>query len=627
MEQAGAIRIAPAYRAAEKRGSLGDTLTLQVQEAQFEAVTRSEAWLSSVEELEFSVPLSTPVTSIAFPESGAESTTPESNPPQDRVVVAAIDDAISFANRRFRWLNGKTRFQSIWQQDGLGPHPLMGYGAEMAEAGINAVFANAATLGLDESGIYALAGVEDYAKDAHKVVGRRTAHGAHVADLVFGYEPTNPPPPNEILMWVQLDQAAVRSIHPAGLSFYVYDALWFIVKQTEAIESKTGEKLPIIVNISFGWYTGPHDGSSPLEKAIDRLVQDRSAVAPMCVVLPAGNSRLERTHSRFTLQRNGGNGATKRLEWRLQPDNRAPSMMELWLGRATDTVQLTLTGPGGVVNAVVTSGNLAPLSIGGQNVGWVDYSSLAGAKNQPGIRIHLSPTAPPVALDPLAATVPSGVWTIDIANLGARYCVVDVWIGRSGRLPGWHVLGRQSHFEDALYTRFTPAGRPADSDANSLSHVRRKRTLNGIVTGMEPVVVGGFRASDLESANYSSLSPFKVAGAGGLRTAPDPDVAARSEDSPVRHGVLAAGSRTGSVVAQNGTSVAAPQVARWIANEFLQGRQARRTQVGAAAAQQELNRQQNPTPGEAPFPGAVAAGKGRFVVDLNQLGWGRLPIR
>ena len=47
-----------------------------------------------------------------------------------------------------------------------------------------------------------------------------------------------------------------------------------------------------------------------------------------------------------------------------------------------------------------------------------------------------------------------------------------------------------------------------------------------------------------------------------------PDAMAVSEDSRVHRGVLAAGSRSGSVVAMSGTSVAAPQIARIIADDL-----------------------------------------------------------
>lgn len=625
LDKSGAVRIAPAYLAAARRGTLGKTLTLQIQESEFAKVLTDSAWDQTIEELEFSVPLPTPVTDTPFP--GPAEDPPTNSPPQpppNRIVVAVIDDSIPFANHRFRWPDGTTRFHSIWQQDGLAPHLVFSYGAEMSASGLNALLAQADSAKLSESEIYEIAGMEDYSKSAHKTLGRRTAHGAHVADLACGFVPDDAPQ-NEILIGVQLDQAAVQTIYPADLSVYIRDALEYIINRTEKIEEATGEKLPIVVNLSFGWYTGPHDGTSMLETAIDDLVKIRSAVTPMCIVLPAGNSRLERTHAHFVLQRQGSSKDEKRLDWRLQPDHRATSLMEVWLGRASDSVGCTLTGPG-VAPVTVKAGESAPITYAGRNIGTIDYKTLQGAQQRRGIRIRLAPTAPRIALDSSIALAPSGLWTVDIANLASKRCYVDAWIGRSGRLPGWPVLGRQPYFDDLNYQRFTSDGKLADSDAGSRSYVRRKRTLNGVATGKVPVVAGGFRGSNLSSADYSSLSPFKEVTSGGTRTAPDPDVAARSDDSRVLHGVLAAGSRAGSVVAQNGTSVAAPQVTRWVANELMNVRPAGRHQVGALAALQELARPPLGKPGLAPFPGRNAVGKGRLVIDLNSLAWGR-PTR
>jgi hypothetical protein len=88
-----------------------------------------------------------------------------------------------------------------------------------------------------------------------------------------------------------------------------------------------------------------------------------------------------------------------------------------------------------------------------------------------------------------------------------------------------------------------------------------------------------------------------------------------SDDSRVHSGVLAAGSRSGSVVAMNGTSVAAPQLARWIADERSQGRSGDRTAVAARAAADEAG-----SPPQPPKPRAERGGAGRIRLPaLNAL--------
>ena len=72
---------------------------------------------------------------------------------------------------------------------------------------------------------------------------------------------------------------------------------------------------------------------------------------------------------------------------------------------------------------------------------------------------------------------------------------------------------------------------------------------------MHTVVIAGYRGSDKAMANYSS-SGGEISAAGV------------SEDSVTCHGILAAGSRSGSTVAMNGTSVAAPQLTRRLAEHL-----------------------------------------------------------
>ena len=621
MEKEGLVRIAQAYRDVLARKKVLRGLTVQIREDAFIDVTGRKAWLASVERMEFSVPLPRPVTTVPFPSLEKKTAGGSAVAPR-RFVVAIIDDSIGFAHRRFRKANGDTRFEAVWQQDGLGPPPSLGYGALMTRSGINALLTQASSEGLDESQIYVRAGVEDYRTVVHKPLGRRRAHGVHVADLACGFEPGTGPD-SEILIGVQLDQAAVQLMHPCSLSTYIKDALTFIVEQTERIESATGETLPIVVNISFGWYTGPHDGTSLLELEIDDIVKDRRNTAEMCVVLPAGNSREERTHSRFRLRRTGLAGGTRQLQWRLQPDDRTFSRLELWPGKSTDKVQLKLTAPNGALLITVDPDTSGPISHNGVTIGWFRYGPLVsgGAKR---IAINLAPTAPPESLDTAVATAPAGLWSITVANTGPKNCIVDAWIGRDGRLAGWPIVGRQSYFEDRRYARFRPNGRPVQFDPDGRSPIRRTRTLNGVATGAETIVIGGFRASDLASSPYSSLGPIRAQGAGGRGL--DPDAAARSDDSVVLHGVLAAGSRSGSVVAMDGTSVAAPHITRWLANQLLNGANVlRRVQVRAEAKKQEAP--PRPKPGQVPVPGDDAVGDGRLEVDLSTLTWGRPTVR
>jgi len=102
-----------------------------------------------------------------------------------------------------------------------------------------------------------------------------------------------------------------------------------------------------------------------------------------------------------------------------------------------------------------------------------------------------------------------------------------------------------------------------------------------------------------------------------------------SDDSPSHHGLLAAGSRSGSCLALYGTSVAAPQITRWIADDLLAGGPGGRQDVANLAANPPAPPPPGrvPTytegsrpPGAAPQPTAERGGAGR--IDFPPL---RLP--
>jgi hypothetical protein len=175
----------------------------------------------------------------------------------------------------------------------------------------------------------------------------------------------------------------------------------------------------------------------------------------------------------------------------------------------------------------------------------------------------VQPTATDPPLDATAATAPSGLWTITVAATAA--VTIEAWIGR--KIDPGHRRGvaRQSYFDDPDYRRVRPNTRPVDFDLTfNRSYARRTGTLSGIATGEHTRVVGACVRSSFAPADYSSMGPVS----GGPRVKPSPSLLAVAEDTGVLHGVLAAGTRSGSIVAMNGSSVAAPQLTRAVAESL-----------------------------------------------------------
>ena len=229
----------------------------------------------------------------------------------------------------------------------------------------------------------------------------------------------------------------------------------------------------------------------------------------------------------------------------------------------------------------------------------VIYTANPAIGGRPLIFVAVAPTAAFDA-DELA---PSGTWNIEITNIGSNQVVIDAWVQRNDTPFGWPILGRQARFEDPNYVRFDNRG--ADQvDDTSKSYVKRADTINAIATGAAPVVSAGCRLSDLAPANYSGAGIIIGSGRGAL----DPDVMALSDDSKGCPGILAAGTRSSAVYAMDGTSVAAPQIARWIWKRMLAGLPSDPIAVETQAANEENSRMRPTTP----KPTAARGGAGRI---------------
>jgi hypothetical protein len=205
-----------------------------------------------------------------------------------------------------------------------------------------------------------------------------------------------------------------------------------------------------------------------------------------------------------------------------------------------------------------------------------------------------------------------GTWKVHLRNLGSVPLDIHAWIQRDDSPYGYPVVGRQSRFDDPNYLRFDRQGRllkydpphPSVETPPNASYVKRKATLNALATGRRTIVVAGIRRSNLQAVDLSSTGSI-VEGPAPQRNGPAPDVAAVCDHSDPLMGELAAGTRSGSVVAMTGTSVAAPQIARFVAEQMAQG-----ATNGRVAAIDEATAQESYRPSRLPLEDA---GVGRVV--------------
>lgn len=526
-----------------------------------------------------------------------------------RVVVGVIDDGIAFAHERFRKGVGAasaTRVEYWWLQDGgyQGVGSPVPYGRELAKAAIDPLLTACTQAGiLDEDLFYRQAGLIDFRQEGHKSAAWREAHGTHVMDLACGFDPLAPRDDRPIVC-VQLPIRVTADTSGASLYPYVLDAMTYILDRAVTISGGPGApQLPVVINLSYGRLEGPHDGTLDLEDAIEHLVaQSAKRGVRLRVVLPAGNSYLSRCHAQVSFRHRG---QIERLPWRILPDDRTPSFLEIWLphrrgAAGTSRIAVTITSPTGASRTIdETSGPMQWMS-GGQVYAEARYV-VAMPSNRGMFRISLQPTTD---FDPSAALAPAGIWTVALENrrLGRR-AVVHAWVQRDDSLYGFPLRGRQSYFDHSCYVRHDHAGRDKETDDPGCV-VRRESTINSIATGRHPIVMGGYLRKEMVAAKYS---------AAGAATPPGPpprapDAMTASEDSRVHGGVLAAGSRSGSVVAMGGTSVAAPQITKRCAEELAAAKAGDRAAVQALAAADEAGY----PPATPPKPPPERGGAGRI---------------
>jgi hypothetical protein len=545
-------------------------------------------------------------------------------PPE--VVSAVIDDGIAFAHERFLSSDGTTRIEYLWDQ--LTPSLLWGYwgyGRELTKhdpvSGIDRRMRDAQRgPRVDEDQLYRLSQHLDFTEAGHKPLARRLAHGTHVMDLAVNAG-NRPKPATRPIIAVQLPTATTADTSGATLGPQIYNGLGYIIEKADAIAAaaKTGQ-LPVVVNVSYGLIAGPHDGSSLLEVAMDELLDSCNPVdkkgkplaPPFRVVLPAGNSHLSRCHAGFEVKA----GESRELHWRVLPDDWSESYMEIWLPDKAAKLSITLTAPDGSVTGNFSEGVVQVYEVGGVVVARAVYHAAGEAGRRAMLWFGVGRTAWPDGGVPLA---PAGLWRIRIENLGKQdVSDIHAWIQRDDTPVGYPRRSRQSYFDDPEHARYDDGGRAIESDDHPLtqrSYVKRACTLNAIATGQHPIVVGALRRSDWAPAAYSSSGPVLRPPGRGQPNPDGPEALSISDDTPSHWGVLAAGARSGSSLPLQGTSVAAPQIARWVAEELAQGRAGDRKSVaqytGKIVAPPDYT-ESNPPAGAAAKPGPERGGDGRI---------------
>jgi len=338
----------------------------------------------------------------------------------------------------------------------------------------------------------------------------------------------------------------------------------------------------VVINVSWGPQTGPHDGTSLLEKAL--LQRVRSALSDgqrLDIVLPAGNSFEARAHAQFPAKDGCAN-----LEWHVMPDADHPQFLEVWwpTGTAIEDARITVQAPDGLELSNIGSNDGQGAGSGGHGVfGQCDDPWHLVVVPHPGPAHPSLRQMAMLALGPTRAGSPSGCaarpaqhgsWRINVKRVTASSSTGDVhvYIARNTANMGARRRSKDGYLHDPDYEanrQGRAPGRPVEDN----SVVRRKGTLNGIGTalaGQGCMVIGGHVLNKVPGpgqtpgsglpADYSSSGP----GDSGGREAPDNSLP--TDESVYLRGIRGGAVREGTSIRLIGTSTAAPQLARKLVN-------------------------------------------------------------
>ena len=496
----------------------------------------------------------------------------------NEVIVAIIDSGIGFANTRFREDQNKSRFDYFWAMDAFPDQNTVNTGPAVGrELTRDAIEDALAKWPSRDEKVYTELKMVQMRPHSNVDLLRRYSHGTHVLDIAAGADPgqqDNASAPR--LLGIQLPHDLVADMSGVGAAPWLDLALQWLLHRSLSMAKTSAETLgqsaplcsPLVLNFSFGAFAGPMDGHGAVETVLAQFRRMYSSLPgnPACeIVVPAGNGFQARARAKIDMSERS---TTKALQWRVQPDDRTASFVEIWLppeDAGKQRVAVSLTPPNADTKTYQVGqsvlGHAIELTRRGALLARIYHDEvMRGKDSRERITIALRPTAQHFPRLPIA---PAGAWTITLKNENLCQETHIVLAIHRDDTPWQHrPSGRQSYFDSPYYVDFDRhSGRRVERDHED-SDVRRTGTLNAYASSSELVTVAGYRESDGHKAWYSGAGE---AGNG------KPDLAAVSERSPERHGVRAAGTMSGSSGSFGGTSVAAPVVVGVIADLAVAG--------------------------------------------------------
>jgi subtilisin family serine protease len=422
------------------------------------------------------------------------------------VIVGVVDFGCDFVHDNFRNAGGGTRLLAIWDQNAApAPGGAVRYGRVYESAQIDAALLTADP--------YTALG---YAVAASESDGADGAHGTHVLDIAAGNGRGSKQPgvAHEAgLIFVDLSSSDVPQSGPASVNHGIGDSV-HLVEAVHFIFDRAGTT-PCVVNVSLASNSGPHDGTSLVELALDRIAAQQPNRS---IVIAAGNSFSDDIHASGALAQGGAFD----LNWEIPGPNTGNNEAEIWYS-GRDRFDVEILAPGSRSMLVVKAGQTHSLLHGSSTA--IQVASRLNDPNNHDNQIGFL----------LDKGLPAGTWTVRLHGASVQSGAFHAWIERN----------------DANPSTFT--------SANASSH-----TLGSLACGRNTIAVGAY------DAHATGAPPSFLSSAGPTRDGRSkPDVSAPGQD------VVAARSRTrNGVTVKSGTSMAAPAVAGVVALLLAEARAA-----------------------------------------------------